>query len=108
MKTLSVLLCAFAVLTASAQTTRSERSLESISTQRGKGTAALFLEAKPNEILKGKVAYSGIAVQAVKTRHPLQLLNPAAPAKYGSAEDNTLRDPITGRASGLKILSLRF
>ena len=108
MKTLSILLCAFAVLAASAQTTRAERSLESISTQRGKGTAALSLETKPNEILKGKVAYSGIAVQAVKTRHPLQLLNPAAPAKYGSAEDNTLRDPMNGRAFGLKLLSLRF
>ena len=108
MKILSILFCAFAVSAASAQTTPTERSLESTGTQRGKATPSLSIEAKPNEILKKNVAYSGIAVQAVKTRHPLQLVNPAAPARYGSAEDNTLRDPITGRASGLKILSLRF
>jgi hypothetical protein len=108
MKTLSTLLFVFAVLAVNAQTTRPERSLESVGTQRGKETSGLSLETKPNEIQKGKVTYSGIAVQAVKTRRPLQLLNPAAPAKYGSAEDNALRDPITGRVHALNILSLRF
>ena len=108
MKTLPILLSAFAVLTAGAQPAPTGQSLHSIGAQPGKAAPALSLAIKPNEILKRKVTYSGIAVQAIKTSHPLQLVNPAAPAKYGSAEDNTLRDPMNGRAFGLKLLSLRF
>ena len=48
-----------------------------------KPTQNLLLElptpAKPNEIFKGNVSYSGSAVEAVKTKRPWQLLNPAAP-----------------------------
>ena len=108
MKTLLALVFCFALLSAKAQATRTENLLESTGTQRGKQAAALTREAKPNEIVKGNVTYSGIAVQAVKTSNPIQLFNPAAPARYGSAEDNTLRDPMTGRSSGLKIFSIRF
>ena len=62
----------------------------------------------PNEAAFGKVIYSGIAVQLVKTDNLLQLFNPAAPLEYGRAEDNTVWDPITGKASGLKFLSISF
>jgi hypothetical protein len=64
--------------------------------------------AKPNEILKGNLSYSGSAVQAVKTRRPWQLLNPAAPPQYGSPEDNVARDQINGRVTGLKVFQIRF
>jgi hypothetical protein len=47
-------------------------------------------------------------VELLNIRNPLQLVNPAAPAKYGSAEDNVLRDPISGRVSGWKIFSIGF
>jgi hypothetical protein len=108
MKKLAILICTIGVLTANAQTKRTGSSLESTATPRGKQTSGLSSTAKPNEIVKGDVAYSGIAVQVVKTRNPLQLVNPAAAPKYGSAEDNVLRDPTTGRASGLRIFSIRF
>jgi hypothetical protein len=45
-------------------------------------------------------------VQLLKTDNPLQLLNPAAPARYGSAEDNVIRDSFTGTASARKIFSI--
>lgn len=64
--------------------------------------------AKPNEILKGGVSYSGSAVEIVKTKRPLQLLNPLAGPQYGSAEDNVARDPINGRVTGLKVFQIRF
>jgi len=64
--------------------------------------------AKPNEILKGKLSYSGSGVEAFKTKHPWQLLNPLAPPQYGSAEDNVARDPINGRVTGLKVFQIRF
>ena len=63
--------------------------------------------SRPNEIKLGKLSLSGIAVEVVKTRNPLQLINPAPPPEYG-AEDNLARDPISGRPCGLKLFSLRF
>ena len=63
---------------------------------------------KPNEIVGKNVTYSGIAVQLAKTDNPLQLINPAAPARYGSSEDNVSRDPMTGKVTGLKIFAIDF
>lgn len=63
---------------------------------------------KPNEIRKNGVSYNGIFVQMGKTDNPLQLVNPAAPATYGSSEDNTVWDPVTGQGRGLKLFSISF
>jgi hypothetical protein len=60
------------------------------------------------EIVKGNVGLSGIAVDLATFDNPLQLINPLAPPKYGTAEDNTLRDVNTGRAIGWKLFSIRF
>lgn len=68
----------------------------------------LLREPKPNEIIRGKATYDGIAIELYKTRRPLQLLNPLAPARYGSPDDNIVHDPINGRVTGLKFLSIRF
>ncbi len=65
-------------------------------------------EPKPNELLKGNVVFSGSAVEVVKTRKPLQLLNPLAPPQYGSPEDNVARDPINNRVYGLKLFAIHF
>ena len=62
----------------------------------------------PNEPAHGHLKVDGILVQLVKTDNPLQLINPAAPERYGSAEDSVVRDPASGRISGLKFLELRF
>ncbi len=62
----------------------------------------------PNETAHGHVKVDGILVQLAKTDNPLQLINPAAPERYGSAEDNVVRDPASGKVSGLKFLELRF
>ena len=62
----------------------------------------------PNETAHGRPKVDGILVQLVNTDNPLQLINPAAPERYGSAEDNVVRDPTSGKVSGLKFLKLRF
>jgi hypothetical protein len=109
MRNVSILVCALATLTANAQPADTGNSLESrLSPGFGKASTAVSVGARPNEIVKGKVTYSGIAVQLVKTDNPLQLFNPAAPAKYGSPEDNVMRDPTKGTVSGWKIFSIRF
>jgi hypothetical protein len=63
---------------------------------------------KPNEIRTGRMITSGIAVEAVKVKNPLQLINPLAPPEYGSGQDNVVHNPVTGEAAGLKVLSFQF
>jgi hypothetical protein len=65
-------------------------------------------EPAPNEIVHGRMEVDGVFVQLAKTDHPLQLINPAAPERYGSAEENILRNPASGKVSGLKFLEVRF
>jgi hypothetical protein len=58
--------------------------------------------------MHGRLEVNGVFVQLAKTDNPLQLINPAAPEPYGSAEENILRDPVSGKVSGLKLFELRF
>jgi hypothetical protein len=109
MRIVFVLVLALAAVAANGQTESTTPVLESQLTQHISGEISRFsIEAKANEIVSGQLTYSGIAVELLNTRNPLQLINPAAPAEYGSPEDNVLRDPIGGRASGWKIFSIEF
>lgn len=62
----------------------------------------------PNTITREKAVYSGAAVQATKPGNFWQLFNPLAPMKHGSGEENTARDPITGRSQGILLLSVKY
>ncbi|HEY1170076.1 MAG TPA: hypothetical protein VGH19_01795 [Verrucomicrobiae bacterium] len=62
----------------------------------------------PNEIKTEKGVYSGVLPQAAKMDNPLQLVNPAAPKEYGEAKDNTVFDPRTGQAQGIKLFSFSW
>jgi hypothetical protein len=107
MKSMPILLFSFAVLAAAIRPAQAQDTMESqLSARLSKALSAN--EVKPNEIVKGKVAVGGIAVAAIKTDSPLQLFNPFAPARYGSAEDSTLHDPGTGKARGWKLFSIQF
>ena len=109
MKRMSMVLFGFAALAAAALPTYGQNSMESqVSARLSKAVAISASEAKPNEIAKRKVAYSGIAVSAIKTDNLVQLFNPFAPARYGSALDNALTDPDTGRARAWKVFSIQF
>lgn len=65
-------------------------------------------QAAPNEVIRGNLSYSGVVVEAVKTRRPLQLINPLAPPQYGTPEENVFRDPVDKRVLGLKLFAIRF
>ena len=65
-------------------------------------------EEKPNEITTLHLTYSGIVVEVIKMKNPLELINPGAPDDYGWAENNVVRDPIDRHVSGLKIFSIEF
>jgi hypothetical protein len=52
---------------------------------------------------------SGVIPHAIRGGNPLQMLNPFAPAKYGTAEENVLLDPdVPGKANGIKLFSISF
>jgi hypothetical protein len=54
-------------------------------------------------------AVSGVIPRAVRGGNPLQMLNPFAPAKYGTAEENVSLDPdVPGKASGINLFSFSF
>jgi hypothetical protein len=113
MKNLLVLLAALAAVSASAQTTNApaQRPVESYQAQgtaRSRENRATLREVKANEIVAGKVTYSGILVEVAKTRRPLQLVNPLAPPVYGGPEDNIARDPVRGKILGLKFFEIKF
>ena len=108
MKRLAIFLGAMVALSAAAQSSPKDETIETFTAKRARENPPEIEVLKPNEITVGSLTYSGIAVEAVKTDNPLQLINPFAPERYGDAEDNVVRDPITNRVSGLKIFSIQF
>ncbi len=52
-------------------------------------------------------AASGVLVQAVRVKNPIRLLDPRT-EKGRDPNENLSRDPITGRAQGVKVLAVTF
>ncbi len=52
-------------------------------------------------------AASGVLVQAVRVKNPIKLLDPRT-EKGRDPYENLSRDPMTGRAQGIKLLSFTF
>jgi hypothetical protein len=55
-----------------------------------------------------KANTEGVLARASRGGNPLQMLNPKAPAVYGTAEDNVFLDPETGKWKGIKLLTINF
>ena len=54
-------------------------------------------------------AVSGVIPSAVRGGNPLQMLNPFAPAKYGTAAENVSVDPdVPGKVNGINFVSIPF
>jgi len=52
---------------------------------------------------------SGVIPRVIRGGNPLQMLNPLAPAKYGTGEENALLDPdVPGKANGINFFSISF
>jgi hypothetical protein len=52
---------------------------------------------------------SGVIPRAIRGGNPLQMLNPFAPAKYGTSEDNVSVDPdVPGKGNGINFISISF
>jgi hypothetical protein len=60
-------------------------------------------------LIELKPQVRGVIPRIIRGDDPLQMLNPFAPAKYGTAEENTVLDPdVPGRGDGIKLLSVSF
>lgn len=64
--------------------------------------------ATPTTGQVSKVTLEGALVRATQAGQPWQVINPFAPKEFGDAYDNVSIDPITHRASGVVLLSIRF
>src|SRR6185436_9646179 len=111
MKTLANLLIASAlsVASATAQETLDGvfKAPQATTPYKEKKSPPLGKEA-PNEIRGKKLKFRGASIQILKAHNPLQLINPFAPAKYGSGYDHVVRDPINGNGTGISTLSIEF
>ena len=50
----------------------------------------------------------GVIPRAARGGNPLQMLNPKAPAKYGTAQQSVVLDPETGKWKGIKLFTIYF
>jgi hypothetical protein len=54
-------------------------------------------------------AVSGVIPRAIRGGNPLQMLNPLAPAKYGTAGESVSVDPdVPGKVNGINFVSIPF
>jgi hypothetical protein len=107
MKTLLILLTVLTAGTLAAQPPKNiDHSVNAAPSERE--SLIVVRPEAANSIAGRKVVYSGIAVQVSKAKQPLQLINPLAPAQYGSGHENLDRDLITGKVTGFKIISISF
>ncbi len=67
-----------------------------------------FYQTKANELAFAQYTLSGVAVQIIKAKNPLQLLSPAAPSEYGSGWDNVEWFPASGNGPMVKLFSISF
>jgi hypothetical protein len=61
---------------------------------------------KPAPITRSEV--KGVIPRAVRGGNPLQMLNPKAPAKYGTADQSVAYNPLTGKYDQIKLVEIVF
>jgi hypothetical protein len=97
---LGLILLAIAATTASA---------ESFSSSIGSNREAISGRPKKEMPLRRAGVYGVFPRAFGRGRNPLQMLNPRAPAKYGTAEQSVSFDPhIPGKWNGIKFFEIVF
>jgi hypothetical protein len=51
---------------------------------------------------------TGVIPRAIRGGNPLQMLNPRAPARYGTSVESVIFDPYEGKWKGIKFLTFLF
>lgn len=105
MKAIVVSLCviagAISSLDKAAAAPQNERNLKFAHRQRAVAPHRVDFEPKPE--------VTGVIPRAVRGGNPLEMLDPFAPAKYGTSEESITSDPEQpGRVDGIKLLNVSF
>lgn len=81
----------------------------------GNRTAALSFESRHHARESHRAAalsapvVSGVIPRVIRGGNPLQMLNPFAPTKYGTAEENVSFDPdVPGKGNGINFFRVSF
>ncbi len=83
-------------------------SAETFSSSVGSNREAVSGKPKPAPIRRPGV-YGVFPRMFARGHNPLQMLNPKAPAKYGTAEQSVMFDPhIPGKWNGIKLFEIVF
>lgn len=74
------------------------------------GNPSITLPAQPSPAPPiTPTARGGVIPTAIRNGNPLQLLNPAAPARYGNAQEHVTHDPQDpGKPKGIKLFEWTF
>ncbi|MBI3414198.1 MAG: hypothetical protein HY043_02580 [Verrucomicrobia bacterium] len=110
MKAILILALALAlsVVNSRGQANQAEVSNQTQIPAKKKSAPALLAPDSPAlRAVPRKVIFGGALVRLAKTDKPLQLINPFAPARYGSGLNDLVVDPATGKALGISLLSIR-
>ncbi len=97
MKTLMISVLAALATTASAQTLRAPI---------GPQKPVRAMPTPPPITLRPEV--QGVVPRAFRGGNPLQMLNPGAPARYGTGEQSLAYNPFTGRYDQIKLFEIVF
>ena len=97
MKTLMISVLAAVATTASAQTLRAPI---------GPQKPVRAMPTPPPITLRPEV--QGVVPRAFRGGNPLQMLNPGAPARYGTGEQSLAYNPFTGRYDQIKLFEIVF
>ena len=91
-----------------AQTNKADIAKENVVTPKSTVTMHIAPPQGTNRIVRKQITYSGALIHVYKTDSPLQLINPFAPASYGSGHANLSIDPVTRKPQGIALFSLNF
>ncbi|PYK39218.1 MAG: hypothetical protein DME60_10040 [Verrucomicrobia bacterium] len=97
MKTLMISVLAALATTASAQTLRAPI---------GPQKPVRAMPTPPPITVRPEV--QGVVPRAFRGGNPLQMLNPGAPARYGTGEQSLAYNPFTGRYDQIKLFEIVF
>ena len=97
MKTLMIAMLVALAATASAQT---------FTAPIGKQPPVRAMATPPPLLQRPQV--QGVVARGVRGGNPLQMINPMAPAKYGTAAQSVVIDPETGKWKGIKLFEILF
>jgi hypothetical protein len=106
---LTILLAGLTTAAFAQEAVQGEFTTTTTTTPGGTGQLQREIEKPRGPLAAPLVPTEGVIQQALKTGQPVQLINPAAPAQYGSGHEHASHDPKNpGKPKGIVLWSFVF